>query len=127
MIGGSTLRSYTDSTIIIAIILFGVICLAYANGANDNFKGVATLFGSGTTDYRRALTWATITTLLGSLTAVVLAETLLKSFTGKGLVEPELAGTAEYGSRSHLGPDQPFYWQLELECRFPQRTVWWEL
>ena len=23
---------------------------AYANGANDNFKGVATLFGSGTTE-----------------------------------------------------------------------------
>lgn len=34
-----------------------VAFLAYANGANDNFKGVATLFGSGTTDYRRALRW----------------------------------------------------------------------
>ena len=32
--------------------------LAYANGANDNFKGVATLFGSRTTNYRRALWWA---------------------------------------------------------------------
>jgi hypothetical protein len=29
-------------------ILFGLF-LAYANGANDNFKGVATLYGSGTT------------------------------------------------------------------------------
>ena len=27
------------------------IFLAYANGANDNFKGVATLFGSQTTNY----------------------------------------------------------------------------
>ena len=41
---------------------------AYANGANDNFKGVATLFGSGTTNFRRALIWATVTTFLGSLT-----------------------------------------------------------
>lgn len=32
-----------------------VIWLAYANGANDNFKGVATLFGSGTTDRRSGL------------------------------------------------------------------------
>ena len=35
-------------------ILFGLF-LAYANGANDNFKGVATLYGSGTTSYKRAL------------------------------------------------------------------------
>lgn len=28
---------------------------AYGNGANDNYKGVATLYGSGTTDYRGAL------------------------------------------------------------------------
>ena len=44
------------------LILIAVILLAYSNGANDNFKGVATLFGSGTTNYRRALVWATITT-----------------------------------------------------------------
>ncbi len=30
----------------VIIGLVGVL-LAYANGANDNFKGVATLFGSG--------------------------------------------------------------------------------
>ena len=59
---------------------------AYANGANDNFKGVATLFGSNTTNYKRALTWATLTTALGSLTALVLAQELLVSFSGKGLV-----------------------------------------
>ena len=39
----------------LAILLFVVLSLAYANGANDNFKGVATLLGSGTTDYRGAL------------------------------------------------------------------------
>ena len=25
---------------------------------NDNFKGVATLFGSGATNYKAAITWA---------------------------------------------------------------------
>ncbi|MAD80447.1 MAG: anion permease [Pirellulaceae bacterium] len=88
---------------LIAIIVVAVLCLAFANGANDNFKGVATLFGSGTTDFRRALTWATITTLLGSLTAVFLARTLLKSFTGKGLVDTELAATIDYGAAVALG------------------------
>lgn len=66
----------------IGIVLF----LAYANGANDNFKGVATLFGSGTTDYRKALIWGTLTTAAGSLTALVLAQGLLVAFSGKGLV-----------------------------------------
>jgi PiT family inorganic phosphate transporter len=67
------------------VILFGCL-LAYANGANDNFKGVATLYGSATTGYRVALAWATATTFLGSLTALILAEQLLKVFSGKGLV-----------------------------------------
>ena len=35
----------------VLVILFGVF-LAFSNGANDNFKGVATLFGSGTTSYK---------------------------------------------------------------------------
>ncbi len=87
----------------IVIILLATLGLAYANGSNDNFKGVATLFGSGTTHYRKALGWATITTFLGSITAVFLAETLLKSFSGKGLVSPELAATAEYGAAVAFG------------------------
>ena len=67
-------------------ILLAVFWLAYANGANDNFKGVATLFGSGTADYRRALWWATGATFLGSLTAMALGAALIKTFSGKGLV-----------------------------------------
>ena len=67
-------------------IILATFWLAYANGANDNFKGVATLFGSGTTDYRRALRWATGTTFLGSLAAIALSTELIKTFSGKGLV-----------------------------------------
>ena len=47
----------------IVIILFLATCfLAYSNGANDNFKGVATLFGSRATNYKHAIWWATLTT-----------------------------------------------------------------
>lgn len=88
---------------LLASILFAVLCLAYANGANDNFKGVATLFGSGTTDYRRALWWATGTTLLGSLAALFLAQTLLKNFSGKGLVDEALVTDVRYGAAVALG------------------------
>ena len=55
------------------LILIAVLLLAFANGANDNFKVVATLFGSGATNYRRALFWANITTLMGSISALVFA------------------------------------------------------
>lgn len=86
------------------LVIFGcVLCLAYANGANDNFKGVATLYGSGTLSYRRALLWATLTTLMGSLTALGLTTTLLKNFSGKGLVDDTLLTTSEYSAAVALG------------------------
>ena len=66
---------------------------AFANGANDNFRGVATLFGYGTARYRTVLIWATLTTLGGSLLALVLAAGLVDTFKGKGLL-PD-AGTAD--------------------------------
>lgn len=69
----------------LATLLIGLL-VAYANGANDNFKGVATLFGSGITAYPGALVWATVCTALGSLLALVLAQELLAAFSGRGLV-----------------------------------------
>lgn len=77
---------------VLSLLLVGATCLlAYSNGANDNFKGVASLFGSGTTDYRTALAWGTFSTFLGSLASVVLAQGLLSAFSGKGLVPPAIA------------------------------------
>jgi len=67
-----------------------VLLLAYANGSNDNFKGVATLFGSQTTSFKLALAWGTLTTLAGSLVAFFFAQQLLIIFSGKGLVPPEV-------------------------------------
>src|SRR5215813_794531 len=88
---------------ILAILLLSVLALAYANGANDNFKGVATLFGSKTTGYRTALAWATITTLAGSLLALVLAHGLVESFKGKGLVPDEVILQPEFRLAVSLG------------------------
>jgi PiT family inorganic phosphate transporter len=69
-----------------ALILLAALLLAYSNGANDNFKSAATLFGSGTTRYRGALAWATLTTLAGAILGLLLARGLVSTFKGKGLV-----------------------------------------
>ena len=88
----------------ISIVLFGVACfLAFSNGANDNFKGVATLFGSGISSYRTAITWATITTFLGSVAAIFLASTMVKNFSGKGLIPDELILAPEFAISIALG------------------------
>tara|TARA_R110000850_G_scaffold54619_4_gene130020 strand:- start:2117 stop:3250 length:1134 start_codon:yes stop_codon:yes gene_type:complete len=81
---------------IAAGVLFGLF-LAYANGANDNFKGVATLFGSGTSNYRKALLWAALMTALGAIVAIFVANGLLEAFKGKGLVPPEIASLPAFG------------------------------
>ncbi len=77
---------------LVPILLVCVFLLAWANGANDNFKGVATLYGSNTTTYRKALIWATGATLAGSLVSVVFASRLVSAFRGKGLVPEEFLG-----------------------------------
>jgi PiT family inorganic phosphate transporter len=77
------------------VLIVAVFWLAYSNGANDNFKGVATLYGSGAVSYRTALTWTTLATLAGSVMSILLAGSLAKSFTGEGLVPPELTQSGE--------------------------------
>ncbi|MBI4660210.1 MAG: inorganic phosphate transporter, partial [Verrucomicrobia bacterium] len=79
-----------------AFIFLAVCFLAYSNGANDNFKGVASLFGSRTCGYRTAISWATITTLAGSVAAMFLAQALLRKFSGKGLVPDSLTASPEF-------------------------------
>ncbi len=76
------------------ILLFLATCfLAYSNGSNDNFKGVASLYGSRTASFRTALAWATVTTFAGSISAIFLAQSLLKKFSGKGLVPDALVAS----------------------------------
>lgn len=66
--------------------------LAFANGANDVSKGVATLVGSGVTDYRKAIAWGTVFTAVGGLLAAFFAGAMLSTF-GKGLVAPGVTPT----------------------------------
>ncbi|MBE9013795.1 inorganic phosphate transporter [Pseudanabaenaceae cyanobacterium LEGE 13415] len=80
----------------LALLFLATLFLAYSNGANDNFKGVATLFGSQTTSYRTAIAWATITTFAGSICSIFLASELVKSFSGKGLVPDAIANGADF-------------------------------
>ncbi|MGZ8371211.1 MAG: inorganic phosphate transporter, partial [Caulobacteraceae bacterium] len=64
--------------------------------ANDNFKGVATLFGGGKAGYRGALAWATAATMAGSLASIFIAGELLRKFTGKGVVPDDLVGSGPF-------------------------------
>lgn len=62
------------------LLLVLVALLAYANGSNDNSKGVATLVGYGAATARQALLYGTITTAIGAAISFGCAGGLLKSF-----------------------------------------------
>ena len=68
------------------LLIVAVALLSFANGANDNFKGVATLWGADLSTYRRAIAWATVFTFLGSLTAIRFGSSLAAKFSGANLV-----------------------------------------
>ena len=68
------------------LLMAAALFVAFSNGANDNFKGFATVWGSDTLSYSQALTLATIATVAGSLASLMLAETLVQQFSGSGLV-----------------------------------------
>jgi|LakMenEpi03Aug12_release.lakeMendotaPanAssembly.Ray.scaffolds.fasta_scaffold04813_2 PiT family inorganic phosphate transporter len=76
--------------VLLGFLVLSVAFVALTNGANANFKGVASLYGSGTTTLSKALWWGTICTFAGSMCALLLAQGLLKSFSGKGLVSDRL-------------------------------------
>lgn len=79
-----------------ALLIVGAAFLAFSNGANDNFKGFATVWGSRTLSYRQALALATIATILGSLTSLALAESLVSQFSGRGLVPDDVVGDSSF-------------------------------
>jgi len=57
-----------------------VLALAYANGTNDVSKAIATLVGSGITNYRGAILWGTIWTTVGAGASAFLASAMVKTF-----------------------------------------------
>jgi len=70
--------------------LLFVIALAFANGTNDVSKAIATLVGSGVTDYRTAILWGTIWTMIGAGLSAFVAIAMVKTFSS-GLIEPGIA------------------------------------
>lgn len=75
------------------LLIIAVLFVSLSNGANDNFKGFATVWGSATLSYRQALLFATIATVAGSLASWMLAGTLVEQFSGKGLVPDAITST----------------------------------
>jgi inorganic phosphate transporter, PiT family len=59
--------------------------IAYLNGANDVSKGIATLAGSGVTNYKRAILWGAVWTGVGGLASSVLSRAMVGTF-GAGLL-----------------------------------------
>lgn len=76
---------------IFAVLVLAVVWVAFTNGANANFKGVASLYGSGTMSLHGAAMWGTVATFAGALASLLLTGGLLDAFSGKGLVPDSLA------------------------------------
>ncbi len=79
----------------LGLLVAATLLLAFVNGANDNMKGAATLWGAGELGYRRALALATASTAAGSLASLALATELVKAFSAKGLV-PDAVLDSDY-------------------------------
>ena len=78
------------------LLLLATLFVAYSNGANDNFKGVATLYGSDTATYSAALALATAATFAGAVCSAWFADTLVQAFSGKGLVPDSVAQSRDF-------------------------------
>jgi len=63
-----------------------VLALSYANGTNDVSKAVATLVGSGVTNYRAAILWGTIWTIVGAGASALVARAMVNTFS-HGLIQ----------------------------------------
>lgn len=85
-------------TIEIVLVAGLVFILAWANGANDIAKGIATLVGNGAAGAKRAIWWGTLWTALGGLAAALWGAELLQTF-ANGFLQPGFpVGRAFIGS-----------------------------
>ncbi|GIW54368.1 MAG: phosphate transporter [Nitrospiraceae bacterium] len=70
------------------VLLSLVLALAFANGTNDVSKAIATLVGSGVTDYRTAIAWGSAWTVMGACLSGLVATAMVKTFSA-GLLTPD--------------------------------------
>jgi inorganic phosphate transporter, PiT family len=76
---------------ILTFLAATALFLSFSNGANDNFKGFATVWGSASLSYRTALILSNMATLAGGVLSIILADGLIKQFSGRGLVADAVA------------------------------------
>jgi PiT family inorganic phosphate transporter len=88
--------------IIPMLIVAGAAVLAFANGANDVSKGVATLAGSGRASYRTAIAWGTIWTFAGAVASLVISIGLVRAFTS-AIVGPEVLASPTFAFAVAIG------------------------
>ena len=77
------IRHFLNATIEISLLAFALV---FAIGANDVSKAIATLVGSGVTDYRSAIAWGTVWTVVGAALATLVASAMIKTFS-HGLIQ----------------------------------------
>ncbi|WP_373651401.1 anion permease [Schlesneria sp. DSM 10557] len=106
---------------LILILVLAVGFVAFTNGANANFKGVASLYGSGTATLRTALWWGTAATFAGSIAAAFIAEGLLKKFSGRGIVPDTLIESPEFLAAVAIGAALTSFFATRLG--FPVSTT----
>ncbi len=102
-------------------LLLSIFFVAFTNGANANFKGVASLYGSGTTSRRLAIYWGTSTTLAGSMAATFFSEGLIKKFSGRGIVPDDLVESPVFVSAVAMGAGLTSF--LATRFGFPVSTT----
>jgi PiT family inorganic phosphate transporter len=104
-----------------ALVILSTVAIAAANGANDNFKGVAALLCGGNASWRSASLWANLTTLAGALVAVATGARLAAAFSGGGLLphgvvaSPNLLASVALGAAATVG--------LAVRLRMPVSTT----
>lgn len=96
--------------------------LAFGNGANNNFKGFATVWGSGTLSYRYALGLATIATVTVGVASRLLADGLVKQFSGRGLVSDAIASAPWFIHSVAAGASITILVQPRLDYPYRQCT-----
>jgi inorganic phosphate transporter, PiT family len=73
------------------MLLTLTLILAFANGANDVSKGIATLVGSGVSSYRTAVMWGSFCTVIGALASALMSRGLIATFSGKGVLVHQIS------------------------------------
>jgi inorganic phosphate transporter, PiT family len=81
---------------IFTLLATTALFLAFSNGANDNFKGFATVWGSASLSYRTALILSNAATLAGGIISIIVADGLIKQFSGRGLVDDAVAASGPF-------------------------------